>query len=76
MSLKTKLGNVAALCLLSVGADGYSAMDSQVSVGVSGEWIDNVFYSSIDRRHDLVSELSLDLSLQSIQEVNDIALEY
>ena len=76
MSLKTKLGNVAALCLLSVGADGYCAMDSQVSVGVSGEWIDNVFYSSIDRRHDLVSELSLDLSLQSIQEVNDIALEY
>jgi len=76
MSLKHKLGNVAVICLFIYGVESYGALDSQVSAGLKEEWIDNVFYSSSDRRHDFLTELSVDLTIESIQEVYDLALDY
>ena len=76
MSFKYKLGNVAAIGIMSAGVNSFAAMESQVSAGFAGEWVDNVYFSADDRRHDTISELSLDVSLQSVREVNEIALEY
>ena len=76
MPVKKTLGNVliSGLCVATVNS--FAAMDSEVTLGTSGRWTDNVFFDSTERRNDVLGEATLSITLQSLEEAYDAALNY
>lgn len=70
------VGFLAVNVSLIWGSPALAAIQSEVSVGVIEEWIDNVYYSSFDRRHDLSTEVYLDLNMNSVGEASQFELGY
>ena len=76
MPLRNKLGNLFLSSCFIVAVDCYGAIDSEVSVGASGRWTDNVYLASSDQRNDLLGEARLNISLNSVEEVSEFDLSY
>lgn len=76
MPLRNKLGNLFLSSCLVVGFDCYGAIDSEVSVGASGRWTDNVYLTSDNQRNDVLGEARVNVTLNSVEEASEFDLSY
>ncbi|MBA53123.1 MAG: hypothetical protein CMK89_01595 [Pseudomonadales bacterium] len=76
MPLRNKLGKLILSSCFVVAVDCYGAIDSEISVGTSGRWTDNVYFDADDQRNDVLGEASVNIAVSSIEEVTEFQLGY
>lgn len=76
MPLRNKLATVLVSGCFTIAFNCYGAMDSEVSVGTSARWIDNVFFTENDRQSDTLMTVYTDISLSQVAEATEFDINY
>lgn len=64
------------MMLFCVSVPAFSAVETGLTAGVTGEWTDNVFYSAGERRNDWRETLNLGANLNGAETVYQYGIDY
>jgi len=70
------MGNLLVLSTVLLGGHAYAEVDSKVSVGLEGEWTDNVFLASTDKTEDFLTSLELGLDVTGREAPYEFGMQY